>query len=107
MFAGARKDGTSLKVYSLSPHRKYDPVYRLLLDWTEKGGSAKSKEVSVEFTKFFSQDGLFVPNRFEGWLKEAVPVLASEKSVDVVNGTTGDATGVDVESTAKGIKRKI
>lgn len=106
VFKGSRKDGASLEVYSLAPHRKYDPVYRMLLKWKGKSGKQEEKEVKVEFTKFFSEDGLFVPARFEDWLRVVVPVLWSEQITATTNKPGAASTAIDAAGSNGGVKKR-
>lgn len=103
MFKGSRKDGATLEVYSLAPHRKYDPVYRMLVKWKGKSGKQEEKELKVEFTKFFSEDGLFVPARFEDWLRLMVPVLWGERTT---SSTHPIATGADSENVSGTVRKR-
>ena len=109
VFAGTRgRDGAELKVYSVAPKVKGSPVYRLVLEWTEKGRGVRSEEREVEFTRFFSEDGIFVAERFEGWLREVVPVLkgAEKEGAGVVGGLEGTTSGVEVGNATTATKRR-
>jgi len=79
VFAGsrfARGKTTALRVRSLAPHRKYDPVYRIVATWD---GAADGEMVEVErtvpFTRFFAEDGVFVHAEFEAWLRRELSVV--------------------------------
>jgi hypothetical protein len=105
VFAGTRKNGSGLKCYSLNPKRKYEPQYRMLVEWTDASGKRGSKEVVGEFVKFFQEDGVFAPARFEEWVRQVVPGLQGEKSEVGGDGLAGVATGVDIGGNGS-VKRK-
>ena len=94
IFDGTRSEGStkiSLKLHSHPPHRKYEPLYRLTGSWTVDGASSGAQksgslEVKALFTDFFASDGYFVPDRFETWLKKAIPIIAG--SVDDIGKMT-------------------
>ena len=82
VFAGNRGEGwekVELKLRSLPPHRKYDPVYRLKVSW-EGAGSKGENEVKEEFRKFYMADGTLQASAFEEWLRRAVPGVAGSVS---------------------------
>lgn len=74
VFEGTRssKDTTNLRMYSLPPHRKYEPTYRLVVEWTKNGVPGR-KELVTPFTLFYQGDGTFVSGEFERWLKGQLP----------------------------------
>jgi len=110
VFSGTRgKDGTELKVYSVSPKVKGTPVYRLVVEWTEKGTGVRSEEREAEFVRFFSEDGIFVAERFEGWLRKVVPVLkeVEKDGAGVLGGVEGTTSGVEMGNATAATKRRI
>ncbi|KAL9085079.1 MAG: hypothetical protein Q9159_004894 [Coniocarpon cinnabarinum] len=79
IFKGQRRDGDTtvdVKIRSLPPHRKYDPLYRLIISWSSNNQPEKSAErdVTAPFSKFFSTDSKFIPAAFEAWVKEVLPL---------------------------------
>lgn len=116
VFEGRRegKRRAGLRVYSLPPHRKYEPVYRMVVYQAVGGGTEeKKKEVTVPFTSFFQGDGTFVSGEFERWFKGQVPELltesgkvetGSEVKGELQNGEleNGDVIQVQSPSTATG-----
>lgn len=78
VFTGERGDELLLKLRSLPAHKKYDPVYRLIATWNAKAKASETREISAPFPKFFSEDGYFVAQEFEGWLKTELPMLTGE-----------------------------
>lgn len=64
-----------LRIRSLAPHRKYDPVYRVVAAWSLAEGGEKVVEKTVPFTRFFAEDGVFVHAEFETWLCQELPVI--------------------------------
>jgi len=110
VFAGTRaRDGVDLKVYSVSPKVKGTPGYRLLVEWTEKGKGSVSEEREAEFVKFFAEDGTFVAERFETWLREVLPVLkgAEKDGAAVGTGADGTTSGIEVGNATTATKRRI
>lgn len=109
MFEGSRKDGISVKVYSLgmAGKRKWEPVYRLVVVWESgKGGKGGRKEVEVGFEGFFEGNGMFVPKKFEEWLRSVVPVIQEEKGQVQANSVQVATSGVDVGGMVNGTKRR-
>lgn len=109
MFEGSRKDGMKVWMYSLPTKRKYEAVYRLVVVWEGgkrvKGSGSGRKEVEIGFEKFFEGNGVFVPARFEEWLRSVVPVI-QESEKDVLGGKAV-TSGVEIESTGvNGTKRR-
>ena len=83
IFAGSRTDGDEkvvLKIHSHVPHRKYEPSYRLLVEWAVEGQEGKSgkKEVKAPFMMFFSEDGYFQPAEFENWVRRVIPLTKGD-----------------------------
>jgi len=108
VFSGTRgRDGVELKVYSVSPKVKGTPVYRLVVEWTEKGRGTVSEEREAEFVRFFAEDGTFVAERFEAWLREVLPVLKRSEEESAGSGADGTTSGVEVGNTTTATKRRI
>jgi len=109
VFEGSRKDGVSVKVYSLgmAGKRKWEPVYRLVLVWEGgKGGKGGRKEVEVGFEGFFEGNGMFVPARFEEWLRGVMPVIQDGMKQVAADPAQAATSSVEVGGTANGTKRR-
>jgi len=91
VFAGSRfakGKTTSLKVRSLAPKRKYDPVYRIVATWEAFGDETKEVEKTVPFTRFFTEDGVFAHAEFEAWLREELPIIGGPSATLVPPAVT-------------------
>jgi len=101
VFEGRRRDGVRVKVCSVAPKRRYEAVYRLVVAWEGgKDGGRKEVEVDVGFEGFFEGNGMFVPKRFEEWLRSVVPVLRDEGAANVESKAS--TSGVEVVGTGTG-----
>lgn len=80
IFEGSRggKQKAAVRVYSLAPHRKYEPVYRMVVYQQIGAGQESMRELVVPFTRFFQADGIFVSGEFERWLRGEFPELLVE-----------------------------
>ncbi|KAF4552326.1 Microsomal signal peptidase 25 kDa subunit (SPC25)-like protein [Elsinoe fawcettii] len=66
-------DAKGQKITISSWTRKLDPNYRLKIRSGAQG--SKETEVSAPFAKWFTADGVFVPQPFQQWLALNVPVI--------------------------------
>lgn len=101
VFEGSRggKQSAAVRVYSLPPHRKYEPVYRMVVHVRIGAGEERKRELVVPFTRFFQADGTFVSGEFERWLRDEFPELLVEGGkVQTIEANGVDADVIAVET---------
>lgn len=85
VFLGARgEEGHEqrLRICSLPPPRKYEPIYHIVIYTGTFENMGNEKEVSTPLTNFFTSDGYFVHSEFEKFLRREIPLLDSTGDSD-------------------------